>query len=738
MELIEKHDLLKIHYLNQMTFKEFKPYAGSTCKNEDARVKRFNMMKDFCKNIIKTRGEIKRLYSYSLLTLMEHGGRLYCGNSIQGLPSKIRGFLMSNTTDIDMKNAHPTILRYICKKYEIPCPNLEYYILHRDEILAEFPDADKAKKCFLASLNDCNPNIRVKNKTFQKFDIEMKYIQNIVTNIECYKNIKSSVPIEKQMNWNGSAINRIMCMFENQILQIVIGILNHRSIEISALMFDGIMPYGNFYEDAELLEYITTEVESECEGLNMIWAYKSHSTNIIMPEDFKIPIEKVITDIESGTSFEEVSKEFEKTHCKIVNKSFYIKQTENDVVIFPYPKLVCSYSHMNYQVYDKEKQMTLTLPFLIRWTGCEHNIKLFEDVEIYPDMDKCPKNIFNLWRPFVMEKVMDYEHHQEGLDMILNHIKILCNNDVGVADYFVKWIAQMIQYPAVKSICPTLISKEGAGKGTLIQLITKMLGGQKVLETSTPSRDVWGDFNGVMSNAFFVNLNELSKKETVESEGKIKALITDNAMTINQKGVNQYKIRSFHRFIITTNKEEPINTTKGDRRNIIISSSNEKKGDTEYFSKLYELLDNTNVIKTCYEYFKSIPDMDKFGKIPMPETEYQNNLKELSVSPIELFVKSIVEKNNDKEEVCISTKDLFSDFYGNWLCNNGYGEYKITNVQFGVRLANLNITGVSNKILKTGKVIIFNIPTLKITFNISICNVVIEDEVDNEIYEEEG
>ena len=51
---------------------------------------------------------------------------------------------------------------------------------------------------------------------------------------------------------------------------------------------------------------------------------------------------------------------------------------------------------------------------------------------------------------------------------------------------------------------------------------------------------------------------------------------------------------------------------------------------------------DTNVIKTCYEYFKNIPDMDKFYKLPLPVTEYHNELKQLSMSPIELFIKDYV------------------------------------------------------------------------------------------------
>ncbi len=52
----------------------------------------------------------------------------------------------------------------------------------------------------------------------------------------------------------------------------------------------------------------------------------------------------------------------------------------------------------------------------------------------------------------------------------MNHIKVLCNHDDVVFDYFIKWIAQMIQHPETKTNCPTFISKEGAGKGTLMRL----------------------------------------------------------------------------------------------------------------------------------------------------------------------------------------------------------------------------------------------------------------------------
>jgi hypothetical protein len=123
-----------------------------------------------------------------------------------------------------------------------------------------------------------------------------------------------------------------------------------------------------------------------------------------------------------------------------------------------------------------------------------------------------------------------------------------------------------------------------------------MLGNKKVFETSNPSRDVWGNFNGQMSSCFLVNLNELSKKDTLESEGVFKNLVTDGSLTINNKGVNSFEIVSHHRFIITTNNEDPIKTTKDDRRKLIIRSSDEKCGDIEYFEHLYKSFINKKII----------------------------------------------------------------------------------------------------------------------------------------------
>ena len=726
MELTERIPLKPIHWLSQLSYTEFVERCLNKAKKhtkEECKTK-YSILQQFCQTNLKTGGITKRIYSYAKgIVTSDLGGRLFSGGSLQGMPSKIRGLFMRDIgTDVDMSCAHPVILKYICKLHNIDCPYLDYYINNRDKCLANFESREIGKIMYLTALNKDTINREKGLPTeFKKYDIEIKIIQKKLMNIKEYTDLVASVPENKPYNKSGSAINRILCYYENNILQHVIHVINGKGLEIAILMFDGLMLYGNYYKDKDLLLEITHYVEKQMPGLDMKWAYKEHDNDLSVPEDFII-VKNTDKNNKHENSFEYVAKEFEKTHLKIINKSLFVKHDNNNIIFLTQAQLKMSYSHLSYDVSVYNEKGTFTgvnaLPFINKWIGFTHNIRRRDDVDIYPNITDCPENIFNLWRPFAMELLTEpYTHKKNELNFILNHIKILCNHDENVYDYFIKWIAQMIQYPHIKTIMPTFISGEGSGKGTLFKLFEKMLGNEKVFETTNPSRDVWGDFNGMMCNCFLVNLNELSKKDTMEAEGKIKGLITDNTLAINQKGIPQYKIKSYHRFITTTNKEEPINSTNGDRRNLIIRSSDEKKGDYIYFETMHKYLEDNDVIRTCYDYFKGIEGMDKFKDIPIPLTEYQTNLKELSKSPIEQWLESFTREhmNDNEQTIELFGKEIY-DLFKLW-CNENGIKYDINALKLGVRITNMNIQGISKgKHTNKGDTKLFNINELKNTF----------------------
>jgi hypothetical protein len=444
MELIERISTDKIAFLKSMDFKEFKRYSMK-CKNDDERKVKFNMMKAFCAAHIKARGEIRRIYSYTQTTPLEVGGRLYCGNSLQGLQKDFRGFLMEDsTTDIDMKNAHPVILRYLCKKNNIFCPNLSYYIDNRDEVLRNFDD--DGKTMFLCAVNDDKLNKKCSNQFFKDFDKECKAIQKQLTSLECYRHLADSVPTTRFHNFLGSAINRILCVYEDKIIQEVISVVNKRGIEICSLMFDGILIYGNHYVDKSLLEEAEAAVNEAFDGINMKFAYKEHSTIIEMPSDFNA--EEKSVSIADGRSFDDMCDEFEKTHCKIKSSGVFVKEKENKIIVMSRTHLVTANECASYdKIVENAKTGEMTIGqknFIHDWLVNNDSQRSYDEMECYPDTTKCPSNCYNTWGPFAMETVKDHTPMPEAVEIFRKHIKILCGNDEIVSTYIEAWIAQMI------------------------------------------------------------------------------------------------------------------------------------------------------------------------------------------------------------------------------------------------------------------------------------------------------
>lgn len=656
-------------------------------------------------------------------------GRVYPSKSLSlcSIRREIRHTLaFGKYIDIDIANCHPELLKQICDNNKIKTRYLKQYVENREVILEQTQThynctRDEAKTLFiiLAYYGAIDTWKKTDKEPFDfiiDYQNELKVIGSKI--IEANPQLIAIVKKEQKKNPTGSAVSIFLQEKERLILECIYEYLLSKKIinnNDCVLCFDGIMIQKNKYYPDLLIEL--SKVIEDTTGFKLKLTEKELNEHYL--DDLNDEIDK--------DSFEYKKMEFEKNHCKIINKSVYIKQTNDDNIFLSKKMLKDAYEHITC---GENKNGTPRL-FIDQWTTGNDSIRCFDNFDIYPYPLVCPENTYNLWTQYEAEKIDTYTPNLEALNVILNHIKILCNNEQVVADYFIKWIGQMIQYPAVKTICPTMISNEGAGKGTLNKLIQNMLGSKKCLETTNPSRDVWGQFNGCMSSAFFVNLNELSKKDTLEAEGKIKALITDGNLVINSKGTNQFEIKSYHRFFITTNKLEPISTSSGDRRNLIIRSSDElcpkTKKNVDYFTKLHQYLDDKNVIATCYNYFKNLSNLDKFNEIPIPKTEYQENLKQLELSPPELFIKELV-INETNETIELKCKDVFNKF-SSW-CGDNNIEYDITPLKLAVRLSNLNIKGVEKKHTRDGNSTVLNVKKIKEHFKINQ-DEFIDDEPEN-------
>ena len=115
-------------------------------------------------------------------------------------------------------------------------------------------------------------------------------------------------------------------------------------------------------------------------------------------------------------------------------------------------------------------------------------IGMYDDFGVYPHPP--------VWTPLALELMEEWA--DTDFEPIINHIRILCNNDDNVAGYAIKWLAQMVQYPAMKTNIPTFQSEPGGGNNKFLGILRFVFGERKVFETTRPERDVWGAFKRIV------------------------------------------------------------------------------------------------------------------------------------------------------------------------------------------------------------------------------------------------
>lgn len=699
-----------------------------------------NQLETYKKNYNKNNNNIPVNYKKP-----RHGwGRSFPVKSL-GLTSfskKSRNTLIKDKyIDFDLSNAQPAIIGCICKSNNIECKFIDEYNSNRPAILQTVSDAynvskDKAKGLFIRLaffgsfegwLKDCGLPSNTECLPFiYEFKNQLNIIANVIrkSNPELYETARKIKTDKNQLNIIGSFFSLYLQEYETRIMESVYLFLkkNTNIIEGDVLTyeFDGFKllteRVNAFGGSDKLISELNNAVLSQT-GFELSFEVKEITKFYeieYIPFVFAPPMsnEQVITN----DAFEKKKRfdEWELTHGKIINKGFYYCELPNGLVMLKTPKqLTDAYSHLEAFYIGG-----FPIPFITTWINNNPSIKSKDDIGVYPNEGLCPNNVYNMWEPFPFKNLTaPYTKNLEALAFFRRHILILCDNDEPSASHFEKWIGHMIQHPELKSICPVLISQQGAGKGSLMMLLKLLIGNSKFYQTSNPSRDIWGQFNSQMADAFLVNLDELSKNDTMDSMGKIKALITEPTITINTKGVSQYEIQSHHRFIITTNSPDPIPIDKKERRMWLLSSSNELIRNAEYFNKFNDLLKNSEVIRTTFDYFNEIPDLKDFGSSPFPISEYQKNVFEGNKSVVEVWLESYVRDNSTEEFTELLSSYVFRLFQ-NYKQANGL-RFDISITKLIMNLYNLKLDGIiKGKHTNKGNIIKFDIGLLKKYFNI--------------------
>lgn len=219
---------------------------------------------------------------------------------------------------------------------------------------------------------------------------------------------------------------------------------------------------------------------------------------------------------------------------------------------------------------------------------------------------------------------------------------VVCDGDLALFDYLIRFLAHALQRPEEKpGIMIVLIGAEGVGKGFLVRLL-EALWGATTLQVSDIAA-ITGNFNAGLERAFWVALDECMFKGDKKSQDRMKSLVTEPAIQVEQKYEPSRTIESFHRFIACTNHAQWGQIRSDDRRYLFIKVSDCHKQDTKYFGKLSNALNDGVTVPGLAHYLINL-DISKFNPRNKPQTAEGFEQKRRSLSGFARYWYEVLDK----------------------------------------------------------------------------------------------
>jgi len=303
------------------------------------------------------------------------------------------------------------------------------------------------------------------------------------------------------------------------------------------------------------------------------------------------------------------------------------------------------------------------------------------------------EQVFNYFRGYDYQQLDEVK--EEIIKPFLDHIHdVIANKNEEVYKYILVWIASILQKPNFKTgTALVILGNQGTGKNVFTNVICKLMA-RYANENITSIESVVGKFNAVLENKKLLVLNELQSIDANKylNSDALKSVITDYKININQKNEPERLTENVANFIMVSNNNIPIKIEATDRRYMVTKTSDDKRGDFEYFDKLCDSF-TSEFYENLFTFFMML-DINNYNLRKIPTTESKEDIKEASMSSYELFIREYYERIND-----ITGPDMFN------LYNEFIEKYKFRECSSRTFISNMKqFTGNSKPKRIDGKV----------------------------------
>ena len=176
--------------------------------------------------------------------------------------------------------------------------------------------------------------------------------------------------------------------------------------------------------------------------------------------------------------------------------------------------------------------------------------------------------------------------------LYLEHLRNnVCSENPEHAEYLLNWMAYGVQYPGRRAeVAVVLRGREGTGKGIAVKHYGELFGAHYV-HVSQASH-LTGHFNAHLQQCSVLFADEAFFAANRSHEGILKALITEDTLMIEPKGVDSFPVRNCLHIIMSSNESWVIPAGADARRFLVLDVSDRHKQDTAYFGAVARQMEN--------------------------------------------------------------------------------------------------------------------------------------------------
>jgi hypothetical protein len=163
------------------------------------------------------------------------------------------------------------------------------------------------------------------------------------------------------------------------------------------------------------------------------------------------------------------------------------------------------------------------------------------------------------------------------------------------------------------------------GKDTFWDEFGKLFGDEHFHNTSRPEHTVFARFTSQLARSLLIKFEEANFQTNKDNEDQLKGIITSKDAQIEKKGHPLITVRSYVDCVMTTNHEVPIPMTDDERRFAAFKVSEEKRGDTAFWTDIYTRLADGKQLAAFYHHLLH-RDITGWSPTPVYKTRYYKDL----------------------------------------------------------------------------------------------------------------